>query len=113
MTWRAQGLRAWVVQRISAVYLAVFILFATGWTIAHAPIGFAQWQAWFSSPPVAIATALFFASLLVHAWVGMRDVVIDYVHPTAARFIVLSLIALALYAMAVWVILILVSVVIV
>lgn len=113
MSWRAQGLRAWVLQRVSAVYLAVFILVAVGWFFAHAPIGFAQWQAWFSSPAVAVATALFFASLLVHAWVGMRDVVIDYVHPTAARFLTLSLIALALFAMAIWVVLILVSVVVV
>lgn len=111
MTWRAQGVRAWVVQRVSAVYLAVFIVAALGWGIWHAPLAYAEWQAWLARPAVNVATGLFFAALLVHAWVGMRDIVIDYVRPTGLRFAALSLIALALYAMAAWVFLILVSVV--
>lgn len=111
MSWRAQGLRAWVLQRVSAVYLGLFILVAAGWLIWHAPFGYVEWRGWLAVPAVNIATALFFAALLAHAWVGMRDIVIDYVHPTGVRFAVLSLVGLALLAMAAWAFFVLVSVV--
>lgn len=111
MSWRAQGLRAWVLQRISAVYLAVYLVVAGGTLLLQAPFGYAEWKAGFAHPAVNVATAVFFGALLVHAWVGMRDILIDYVHPQVLRHTLLVLLALALYAMAAWVLLILLSVV--
>jgi succinate dehydrogenase / fumarate reductase membrane anchor subunit len=32
-----------------------------------------------------VATLLFFASLILHAWVGMRDILMDYIKPTGIR----------------------------
>jgi succinate dehydrogenase / fumarate reductase membrane anchor subunit len=53
-------------------------------------------------PLVSLATLLFFASLLLHAWVGIRDVIIDYVHPTAIRVSVLTVIGFGLVGCAAW-----------
>ena len=44
-----------------------------------------------------------FAALLAHAWVGVRDVVMDYVHPVALRLLVLSLLVLYFTGLGVWV----------
>jgi succinate dehydrogenase / fumarate reductase membrane anchor subunit len=45
---------------------------------------------------------VFFAALLLHAWVGLRDVVLDYIKPLALRVGVLALLGFALLAVAMW-----------
>jgi succinate dehydrogenase / fumarate reductase membrane anchor subunit len=52
---------------------------------------------------VALPTLLFFAGVLLHAWVGIRDVVIDYVHAAALRLCVLSLVGALLLVCGFWV----------
>ena len=97
------GLRAWVLQRASAVYLLLFIVFIPV-AVVHQEIDtLGEWQAFIYSPVVTITWILFFAGLFLHAWVGIRDVLIDYVHPFAIRALLLSLLALYLIAMMFWV----------
>jgi len=55
------------------------------------------------SAGVSIASFVFFAALLTHAWVGLRDVIMDYVHPVAVRVFVLALLVCGLLASAAWV----------
>jgi succinate dehydrogenase / fumarate reductase membrane anchor subunit len=45
---------------------------------------------------------LFVVSVLMHAWIGVRDVLIDYIHPIAIRATALGLVALSLVAMGLW-----------
>ena len=45
-------------------------------------------------------------AVLVHAWVGIRDVVLDYVHPFALRMAVLGSAAVGLAVLAAWTMLI-------
>jgi succinate dehydrogenase / fumarate reductase membrane anchor subunit len=63
---------------------------------------YVRWKGFFMHPVVNIATALFFTALMLHAWVGIRDVVLDYIHSVAIRFILLFVIAMTLFAMVVW-----------
>ncbi len=92
------GLRAWTAQRISAVILLALVpAFAIG--LSAAPPGdYAAWRALVARPALGVALALGFVALLVHAWVGARDVVLDYVHARALRAAVLVAAALALAA---------------
>ena len=53
---------------------------------------------------MSIAAVAFFAALLAHAWVGLRDVLIDYVHATTIRVALLGSVGLGLTAMGVWVV---------
>lgn len=103
MSWRASGFRAWLLQRLSAAYLALYFVYFFLAVLIAPPAGYAQWHGWMTSLPMALATSLFFLALLIHAWVGMRDVLIDYVHPFWVRFILLAGLALALLAMGLWV----------
>lgn len=97
------GLNAWVVQRASAVYLLLFIVIMPA-TIFYLEINsFSSWHAFIFSPFVDVSWVLFFVSVLIHAWVGIRDVVVDYVHSFAMRLIALSFIAFYLIAMMIWV----------
>jgi succinate dehydrogenase / fumarate reductase membrane anchor subunit len=97
------GLRAWLVQRITAVYMLLFIVFLLAHFVVDPPHSYQAWHGWMVSPSVSVITVVFFVALLVHAWVGVRDVILDYVHPVAFRVCVLVLLGFGLTAMGVWV----------
>jgi succinate dehydrogenase / fumarate reductase membrane anchor subunit len=103
MSRRASGLKAWFLQRASAIYLLLFILYALLHLITNAPADHLAWKHWVAQPWVGLGLLLFFTSLLIHAWVGIRDVLIDYVHPTAIRISLLSVIGFVLIGCALWV----------
>ena len=111
MSWRAQGMRTWLLQRLTAVYMLLFVISCLIYLSLHQPINFAAWREFFSLPTVSIATTLFFLSLLYHAWVGIRDIMVDYIHDIAIRFTLWVLITLLLIGMSIWVFLILLQVV--
>ena len=102
MTRKVSGFQAWVVQRLSAIYLAFGFIYLAGYFLLTPPADYAAWKQWLVSPLTSVGLALFFLSLLLHAWIGIRDVVIDYVHPLAIRLVVLSLVALVLLASGFW-----------
>ena len=97
------GLRAWLVQRITALYLALFLVYALVHLTLSPPMSFDDWRAWVSHPGVSVAIALFFAALLLHAWIGIRDVILDYVHNVALRLVVLVGVGMVLVAQGLWV----------
>lgn len=103
MSRKASGFKAWVVQRASAVYLAGYILYLLIYFSVAPPLNFQTWHIWLSGPVNGIFMALFFLSLLLHAWIGVRDVVMDYIHPLEVRLTVLTGIALLLAGCGFWV----------
>jgi succinate dehydrogenase / fumarate reductase membrane anchor subunit len=104
VTKAVSGLRAWLVQRVSAVYMLLFIVFMVAHLLLDPPASYPAWHDWVLSPGVNISASVFFAALLLHAWVGMRDVIFDYVHVTAARVSALALLGLGLMGIGAWVI---------
>jgi len=102
MSRKASGLKAWVIQRVTAIYIAVFSIYLVGALITDAPINYAEWKGWFAGSVMSVATLLFVLSVLMHAWVGVRDVLIDYVWNTSQRLIALSVVATILIACALW-----------
>ena len=96
------GLRAWFVQRITAVYLGLFVLYLLVHFAVDAPSSFEDWQGWMRQPGVLVSWSLLFAALLMHAWIGGRDVVLDYVRSTPIRLVVLVMLALFLLAQGFW-----------
>jgi len=100
---RASGLKAWVFQRITAVYLGLFVLYLTWYFIFSAPATHPAWSNWLASPHINISFLFFTISLLFHAWIGMRDVVLDYIHPLIIRVLVLILIGIGLISSGLWV----------
>jgi succinate dehydrogenase / fumarate reductase membrane anchor subunit len=91
-----------LIQRISAVYLAMFVIYIGAVLAWSKEVTFQQWHEWLFHPFNTIACGLFVIALLLHAWVGMRDVVLDYVHNTFVRMIALSLIMIVLMGSGLW-----------
>lgn len=96
------GLRAWLVQRFTALYLLAFLLFLLFHFAFASPDSYESWRAWVAGPFISNATALCFLSLFLHAWVGLRDVAMDYVHPLPLRVAVLAMLALLLSGLGMW-----------
>ncbi len=104
------GLRDWLLQRISAVVMALYSLAFLLCLLPRLPLSFEEWHAWFSYPAVKMATLLFLLSLLLHAWVGVRDIFMDYIKSFGLRLSLQVLVILALLVYAVWAIALLWSV---
>lgn len=79
------GIRDWIGQRATAVYMVLYTVFF-GVRVALLPeFDQAAWVALFSGGFMAFATLLFLLALFYHAWVGMRNIFMDYVHPAGLR----------------------------
>ena len=96
MSRKLSGFKAWVVQRVSAVYMGIYLVYVLQHFILFPPATYQHLTAWLASPVIIVSTALFFLLLLMHAWIGVRDVVIDYVHHLGIRVAVLALVAVLL-----------------
>jgi succinate dehydrogenase / fumarate reductase membrane anchor subunit len=96
------GLRAWLVQRVSAVYMLFFITFLLVHFLVDPPTSYLAWRDWVLGRNVGAAASVFLLALLAHAWVGIRDVVLDYVHPIFIRVLVLALVGLGLAGIGAW-----------
>ena len=95
------GFSAWLLQRLSGVYMTVFIVIAIAW-VMMTDIDADVWRQGFQSVWVQLGVLIFGLSLLLHAWIGLRDVVIDYIHPLGVRLLALSLVGLFLLANGFW-----------
>lgn len=102
MSRKASGLKAWVLQRATAIYIGLFTLALLGVLLFDPPHGYAQWRDGFADPLIGIATLVYIVSILLHAWVGVRDVLIDYVKPLGLRVTLLALVVLGLLACGLW-----------
>ena len=103
-----EGLRPWVIQRVSAVYLVLFILYAsycffTADVTTDETLAYEAWVDWFYKPFNTTVVGIFIFALLFHAWIGMRDVVLDYVHNIMLRIFVLGLLIGVLIGSGLWV----------
>lgn len=96
------GLGAWLLQRLTAVVMAAYTVFILALLLWCPPAGYADWKALFSGAFVRLATMLFFLALLYHAWVGVRDIVMDYVKPTGLRLALQAFVGTALVFYLVW-----------
>jgi succinate dehydrogenase / fumarate reductase, membrane anchor subunit len=75
-----RGLDMWLVQRASAVYMVLFLPAFLLRALCVPRLDFAGWHGLFRPLGMKGAALLFVASVLVHAWIGLREIFIDYLH---------------------------------
>ncbi len=79
------GLRDWLAQRITAVIMAVYSLIVVAVFYLSKPNTYGVWRELFAQGWMRVATLLFAVSLAWHAWVGVRDIFMDYIKPDGLR----------------------------
>ncbi len=96
------GLRDWLIQRITAVLMAVYTLFIAGYVLLHPGLGYDTWTELFSSQVMRSFSLLFLLAVYYHAWIGVRDIVMDYVKPAGIRLAIYVVVILALLLYVIW-----------
>ncbi len=91
-----------MLQRLSALYLTAYTIYLLLHFALQAPADYQAWQSWVAKPAVGISAALFFLALLLHVWVGLRDILMDYVHSLALRLSLTAMLMLGLGACGLW-----------
>lgn len=110
LTKRYPGMRLWLAQRLSAVFMAAYLLMLALVVLFKQPQGFAGWYALMSPWWWRVLTLLFFVSLIMHAWLGVRDVFKDYVFNLRLRAVLQVLVDVLLVLYLGWAVMILWSI---
>jgi len=79
------GLTSWIAQRATAVLMAVYtVIFLVAMVVVQ-PHTADAWRSVFANGFMKFVTFLFFLSLFYHAWIGIRDLWMDYIKPVGLR----------------------------
>ncbi|MDR6502089.1 succinate dehydrogenase, hydrophobic membrane anchor protein [Burkholderia sp. DN3021] len=94
------GLRDWLAQRITAAIMAVYTVILLVLFFGAHDFSYEGWASIFSAQWMKLATFVMLLSLFYHAWVGVRDIWMDYVKPVGVRLLLQSLTIVWLLACA-------------
>jgi succinate dehydrogenase / fumarate reductase, membrane anchor subunit len=79
------GMRDWLSQRITACLMALFTIVLLAQLLMPGPLNYYRWSAIFAAQWMKVLTFVVIVSLAWHAWVGVRDILMDYVKPLGMR----------------------------
>lgn len=96
------GMNSWLIQRLSGIYVGFFALIIIGIFITTPPNSYEEWVSIFISPTLQIGFSIFVFALLFHAWVGLRDIILDYIHPLGIKMMVFSVVLICLFGSGLW-----------
>ena len=103
------GLYDWLIQRVSAVVIAVYVIGMLGFLIAQPDLDYGTWSAFMGSMPMQIANTLLLFSVAAHTWIGLWSVTTDYLTSltfgkaaTSVRLVVQMAIVLLLLVYLLW-----------
>jgi succinate dehydrogenase / fumarate reductase membrane anchor subunit len=96
------GLKDWLLQRLTAVVMTVYTVIVGVAVLSRPSMDYAAWKALFAPQWFRVASLIFLFCLFYHAWIGVRDILMDYIQPTALRLSLETLVVLALVVYAFW-----------
>jgi succinate dehydrogenase / fumarate reductase, membrane anchor subunit len=102
VTGARYGMRDWLVQRITAVIMSVYTVIVLAVLLGGVPISYPVWKDLFAQGWMRVATLLFAASLAWHLWVGVRNILMDYVKPDGLRLALQVMVLLTIAAYLGW-----------
>ena len=81
------GMRDWLSQRVTAVLMALFTVVLLVQLLLPGPLDYYRWSAIFSAQWMKVLTFVVVVALALHVWVGVRDILMDYVKAVATRLV--------------------------
>ena len=81
------GFRDWLSQRVTAVVITLFTLALLLQVLFGGPLGYDRWAGIFAQQWMKVLTFIVIVAFAYHAWVGMRDVWMDYIKPVGVRLV--------------------------
>ena len=80
----------------TAIVLTLYIIYMVGFFATSGELTYEVWIGFFASAFTKVFTLLALFSILIHAWIGMWQVLTDYVKPLALRLMLQLVIVVAL-----------------
>ena len=96
------GLRDWLVQRITAIVMIAWTLLFLGALLWNGGFDHASWKALWASRVFRLLSFAFVVAVLWHAWVGVRNIAMDYLKPVALRLTLQCAVIVALVVYVGW-----------
>ena len=96
------GLLDWLAQRVTAIVMALYTLLLLVTLLATPKIDFSVWRQVFAPQWMKLATLLFFVSLYPHAWIGVRNIFMDYIKNNSLRLALYVIVIAVLVVYAGW-----------
>jgi succinate dehydrogenase / fumarate reductase membrane anchor subunit len=81
------GLASWLAQRATAALMAVFTVVVLVQLLLPGELGYDKWAGIFAAQWMKVLTFATIVALAWHAWVGVRDIWMDYVKPVGLRLV--------------------------
>ncbi len=101
-SFSGNGLRDWLIQRVTSVILAAYIIFLLAFILCHPSLDYTTWQGLFTHLSMRLFSSLFLLSLFWHAWIGLWTIVTDYIKWTSLRLISQLFIIIVLFLYFIW-----------
>ena len=96
------GLMDWLIQRLTAVVMAIYTVLVLAIALWNGGIDYPLWTELFAHAGFKLASFLFMVALLYHAWIGMRDILMDYIKPAGTRLLLETVTVVVLFAYLGW-----------
>ena len=81
------GMRDWLSQRVTACLMAIFTLLLIVQLLLPGEMGYDKWAGIFAAQWMKVLSFVVIVALALHAWVGVRDIVMDYIKPTGVKLV--------------------------
>ena len=96
------GWQDWLAQRVTAAIMVLFSIVIIAFFVIKGGVNYSEWKELFRSPLFRILALLFFLSVFYHAWIGIKDILMDYIKPAGMRISLQVAVLLFLFACAIW-----------
>ena len=96
------GWQDWLAQRVTAVIMVLFSIVIIAFFMLEGGVSYGEWKQLFRSQLFRILALLFFLSVYYHAWIGIKDVLMDYIKPAGVRISLQVAVLLFLLACSIW-----------
>ncbi|KJF78722.1 succinate dehydrogenase [Morganella morganii] len=96
------GIQDWLILRASAIVITLYVLYLIGFVAFTSDITYDVWYGFFTASFTQVFTTLTLIAVLAHAWVGLWQVLTDYVKCLSLRLLLQFIIIIVLAAYVIY-----------
>ncbi|MCH8502033.1 MAG: succinate dehydrogenase, hydrophobic membrane anchor protein [Aliidiomarina sp.] len=95
-TFGRSGTHDFILLRASAVIMAAYLIFMVCWFLSTPVVTYEVWVGLYSNLAMKVFTLLTLTGLLIHGWIGIWQVLTDYVKCSRLRGVIQYIFVIAL-----------------
>ncbi|HBV39033.1 succinate dehydrogenase / fumarate reductase membrane anchor subunit [Erwinia persicina] len=96
------GVHDWLLVRATSIVMTLYILYILGFIVMTDTLTYDIWRGFFASSVTKVFTLLTLFSILMHGWIGMWQVLTDYIKHLATRLLLQMAIVVVLFVYAIY-----------